>query len=215
MDTPAFDIDLQLEGWRFFWARLEVGTADAALLEARRSEAAAAARRRFADTDAISSDPVVAALRRLFREAGCDPTRYRPSSEALIRRLVKGDDLPGILPLVDVNNCLSAALAVPCCVMVEGAFRSPLVFRAGRAGEAYESLRGPFNVERKPVLADPDGLLDTPITGNVRVKVEAGTAAAWLAAYLPADAVEAETADATLSRILDQTGVRATQRWST
>ncbi|TFG37432.1 MAG: hypothetical protein E4H44_05270, partial [Candidatus Aminicenantes bacterium] len=164
MNQPPFETDMQLEGWCLFWARLEVNDVDPTNLATRRGQVADAARGRFSDTAAISGDPVVAALRALFRAAGCDPTRYRPASEALLRRLVKGSELPAIFPLVDLNNCLSAELAVPCCVMVEDSFRAPLVWRSGVEGESYESLRGPFNLVDKPVLFDPDGPLDTPIT---------------------------------------------------
>jgi DNA/RNA-binding domain of Phe-tRNA-synthetase-like protein len=207
MNTTPFQIDIQLEGWRLHWAHLEVGEVDHEVLGTRRGEVADRARTRFADTAAISGDPVVSALRKLFRAAGCDPTRYRPASEALLRRLVKGGRLPGIMPLVDLNNCLSAELAVPCCVMVEGSFRPPLVWRAGTAGESYESLRGPFNLEGKPVLFDPDGPLDTPITGNVRVKVEPDTRAAWLVAYMPASELDHATVAADLVRLAADTGI--------
>jgi len=206
-DTP-FETDMQLEGWNLFWARLEVQTTTEEVLSKRRAEVAEAARERFADTAAISGDPTVAALRMLFRAAGCDPTRYRPASEALLRRLVKGGELPEIFPLVDLNNCLSAELAVPCCVMAEGSFSAPLTWRSGVEGESYESLRGPFNLENKPVLIDPNGPLDTPITGNVRVKVEADTKTAWLVAYMPASELDNETAGRTLDRLADGTGIR-------
>jgi len=203
---------MQLDGWRLFWARLEFANVDDAVLARKRIEVAETARARFADTAAISGDPVVAALRVLFRAAGCDPTRYRPASEALLRRLVKGGELPAIFPLVDLNNCLSAELAVPCCVMVEGSFRAPLVWRSGVEGESYESLRGPFNLEGKPVLFDPEGPLDTPITGNVRVKVEPDTTKAWLVAYMPASVLDNETAGAALDRLADGTGING--EWS-
>jgi DNA/RNA-binding domain of Phe-tRNA-synthetase-like protein len=208
-DTP-FETNMQLEGWNLFWARLEVQTTTDEVLSKRRAEVAEAARERFADTAAISGDPTVAALRKLFRAAGCDPTRYRPASEALLRRLVKGGELPEIFPLVDINNCLSAELAVPCCVMVEGSFDGPLVWRSGVEGESYESLRGPFNLENKPVLFDPNGPLDTPITGNVRVKVEADTKTAWLVAYMPASELDIETAGKTLNRLADGSGIQTT-----
>lgn len=198
---------MQLDGWRLFWAHLEVTDVDGSVLAGRRQEAAESARRRFSDTAAISSDPVVAALRKLFRTAGCDPTRYRPASEALLRRLVKGSELPEIFPLVDLNNCLSAELAVPCCVMVEGSFNEPLTWRPGIDGESYESLRGPFNLDGKPVLFDPEGPLDTPITGNVRVKVEPDTTKAWLVAYMPAAELDHETARATLDRVAGGIGI--------
>ena len=207
MTYTPFKIDMQLDGWRLFWAHLEVQNVNSDTLATRRGQVAVAARDRFSDTASISSDPVVAALRKLFRAAGCDPTRYRPASEALLRRLVKGGDLPEIFPLVDLNNCLSAELAVPCCVMVEGSFGETMVWRAGVSGESYESLRGPFNLENKPVLYDPEGPLDTPITGNVRVKVEPDTTNAWLVAYMPAPELDHETAGDTIDRLAEGTGI--------
>ena len=209
MDTTPFKIDMQLEGWRLFWAQLRVEEVNSSNLAARRRQIAESARSRFPDTASISGDPVVAALRTLFRAAGCDPTRYRPASEALLRRLVKGGELPEIFPLVDLNNCLSAELAVPCCVMVEGSFSEPMTWRSGVEGESYESLRGPFNLEKKPVLFDEDGPLDTPITGNVRVKVEPDTERAWLVAYMPAAELATAEAGAVLDRLVDGTGIAA------
>ncbi len=88
--------------------------------------------------------------------------------------------------------------------MVEGSFTAPLTWRSGVEGESYESLRGPFNLEGKPVLSDPDGPLDTPITGNVRVKVEADTKKAWLVAYMPASELDNETAGTTLDRLAER-----------
>ncbi len=209
MRSLPFAVRMELEGWRLFWARLEVEREVPEALTAVRYRVAAAVRQRFPDTASISEHPTVAALRRLFRAAGCDPTRYRPASEALLRRLVKGDDLPTIHPLVDLNNCLSAELAVPCCVMVEGNFGSHLTWRPGRPGESYESLRGPFNLEAKPVLFDEKGPLDTPITGNVRVKVLPETRSAWLVAYMPASEVAADHAWSTLEGLCGGAGIAA------
>jgi DNA/RNA-binding domain of Phe-tRNA-synthetase-like protein len=207
MTALPFDVTMELDGWRLFWARLEADRPDAAVLAELRDRVAAAARNRFRDTSKIGSHPTVAALRRLFRSAGCDPTRYRPASEALLRRLVKGDQLPEIHALVDLNNCLSAELAVPCCVMAEGSFGRRMTWRSGRSGESYESLRGPFNLESKPVLLDADGPLDTPITGNVRVKVQPETAAAWLVAYMPAAELSYDNGRAMLEQLARATGI--------
>jgi len=205
---------MELLGWRLLWARLELEQVHEDALASARRHTVEAVRKRFPDTAAISNHPTVAALRRLFRDAGCDPTRYRPASEALLRRLVKGDDLPVIHPLVDLNNCLSAELAVPCCVMVEGSFGTRLTWRAGRTGEGYESLRGPFNLEGKPVLLDEHGPLDTPITGNVRVKVEPTTRAAWLVAYMPAAEVSEDRGWAALEALSVDSGIAA-ERFTT
>jgi DNA/RNA-binding domain of Phe-tRNA-synthetase-like protein len=181
----------ELDGWRLFWADLELVDHDAEQLAAVRGDVAERARATYA-VERLSEHPTVAALRRLFRQAGCDPTRYRPASEALLRRLLKGEELPAIHPLVDLNNCLSAELAVPVCVMDRGSLQPPFVWRAGRPGESYESLKGPFNLEGKPLLADEAGPCDAPITGGERVKVREETQRAWLVAYLPAGVVDDE-----------------------
>jgi DNA/RNA-binding domain of Phe-tRNA-synthetase-like protein len=198
---------MELEGWHLLWAWLETVDQAGNGLAALRDRVAEEARRRFRDTAAIAAHPTVSALRRLFRAAGTDPTRYRPSSEALLRRLVKGDPLPSIQPLVDLNNCLSARLAVPCCVMVEGSFGDELCLRSGRPGESFESLRGPFNLEGKPVLLDREGPLDTPITGSQRVKVLAETRCAWLVAYMPAAEVALEPAAEALIELGHEAGI--------
>lgn len=82
--------------------------------------------------------------------------------------------------------------------MRDGSVGRHLVWRAGRPGESYQSLRGPFNLEGKPVLLDENGPLDTPITGNERVKLLADTRVAWLVAYMPAAEVARERAADTL-----------------
>ncbi|HVT58119.1 MAG TPA: phenylalanine--tRNA ligase beta subunit-related protein [Thermoanaerobaculia bacterium] len=213
MRVPPFAVHLELAGWALFWARLEMAAeldAQAELrLAALRAELeegvrspAASASRPAGEPGKLAEHPTVAALRALFRAAGCDPTRYRPSSEALLRRLLKGEPLPVIHPLVDLNNCLSVALAVPCCVLAEGSVEPPLTLRAGRAGEAFESLRGPFSLEGKPLLADRRGPFGTPITDSQRVKVGPETRRAWLVAYLPHEVVTAAAAAARLRELL-------------
>jgi len=201
MDAPPFEVRYELEGWKLFWALLEVRDADPGTLADVSREVVARVQREM-HLETLSTHPTVAALRKLFKAAGTDPTRYRPSSEALLRRLLKGEELPTISPLVDLNNCLSAGLAVPCCVMAEEALSLPFVFRAGRAGESYESLRGPFNLEGKPLLLDAQGPCDAPITGSQRVKVTPETKRAWLVAYLPAGAVAPEAAERALRELL-------------
>lgn len=197
-------VQYELDGWRLFAAELGRGEDDAAGLAALRQDTAADARRDL-DLSQLAAHPTVAALRRLFRLAGTDPTRYRPSSEALLRRLLKGGELPAIDPFVDVNNCLSAHLAVPCCVMAEGTFAGPFVLRAGAPGEAYESLRGPFKLEGRPLLVDTLGPCDSPITGSQRVKVSDDTDRCTLVAYLPRDVVAPEQAQRGLKGIVDRT----------
>jgi DNA/RNA-binding domain of Phe-tRNA-synthetase-like protein len=201
LPPPPFPVLLELPGWDLLWAHLRLSGPDPDLASLRR-EMNAEVRTSY-DPEGLAAHPTIAALRRLFRAAGCDPTRYRPSSEALLRRVLKGEDLPAIHPLVDLNNCLSVLRAVPSCVMAEGTIAPPLTLRAGRAEEEMSSLRGLLRLEGKPLLADTAGPFGTPITDSERVKVQEGTEAAWLVAYLPADVVAPEEVAATLRELAE------------
>jgi DNA/RNA-binding domain of Phe-tRNA-synthetase-like protein len=206
MDAQSFPVRLELPGWDLLWVRLEAVPEAEETLAALREAVAGRARSAWT-TESLPADPTVAALRKLFKAAGCDPSRYRPSSEALLRRVLKGESLPVIHPLVDLNNCLSVALAVPCCIVAEGSFSPPVTLRAGAPGESYESLRGPFNLEGKPLLADAQGPFGTPITDSQRVKVTDGTRAAFLVAYLPTGVVTPEAALRKLEALLAEAPV--------
>ncbi len=202
MDAPAVSFDLP--GWTLVWAsfvraaQLDESTRldENAQLESTVERVLAEVREQRAGQPLIS-DPAIAALRKLLRAAGCDPTRYRSSPEALLRRLLKGEDLPRIHPLVDIGNLLSARLGIPCCMLDIDRLKPPFTLRAGRDGERYESLRGDFNLAGKPLLADVDGPCDTPITGSRRAGVTAATERAWFVAYLPAALAEEGGVDAT------------------
>jgi DNA/RNA-binding domain of Phe-tRNA-synthetase-like protein len=195
-----------LEGWTLFWAELELRGNEREALAALRTEVAIRARASHT-IEGLAAHPTAAAVRRLFRQAGCDPTRHRPSSEALLRRLLKGEELPAIHPLVDLNNCLSVELVVPGCVMPAGAVTPPFVLRAGREGETMLSMRGPYELHGKPLLADPSGPFGTPITDSERVKVTRETVRALLVAYLPAGVVEAGCARGALDALLGEAPV--------
>lgn len=200
------EVRYELAGWTLFWARLAMVAADEKALQTLAAEEYGAARRRLAP-ETLSQQPVVAAVRALFRQAGCDPTRYRPSSEALLRRVLKGEDLAPILPAVDLNNLLSIAMAVPSCVIDARTVTSPLVLRAGGAGERMVSMRGDFDLEGKPLLADARGPFGTPITDSERVKVTGDSCDILLVAYLPTACDLAGEARATLRRLLDRSGL--------
>lgn len=175
----------ELGGWELVWTHLDGEAVDgrATTLALRKAEEDVRDRLRL---ETLAEDVVVAAVRKLFRAAGCDPTRYRPSSEALIRRVLKGEELPAIHPLVDLNNALSITLHVPACILAAGVVEPPFVLRAGRPGETMASLRGAFPLEGKPLLEDRGGPFSTPITDSERVKVRPETTSAVLVLYLPA-----------------------------
>lgn len=196
----------ELSGWSLFWAHLVTTGQASDLLAHLRSQVAERARASLR-LEELPQHPTVAAVRRLFRQAGCDPTRWRPSSEALARRVLKGEALPAISPLVDINNCLSLELLVPACVMAAGTVRGAVTLRAGRAGETMDSLRGPVSLEGKPLLTDDEGPFGTPITDSQRVKVTPQTREAWLVAYLPQGVVGGDCVGSALHALLAEAPV--------
>lgn len=199
-------VDLQLPGWSLFWAHLQATGQGGGGLARLREEVAQRLRASLKQAE-LPQHPTVAAVRKLFRRAGCDPTRWRPSSEALARRLLQGEELPAILPLVDLGNCLSVELLVPACVMAAEAVGSFWVLRAGAAGENMLSLRGPVSLAGKPLLADEHGPASTPITDAQRVAVRAQTCEAWLLLYLPAGLVGETCALSALATLLAEAPV--------
>ncbi len=114
----------------------------------------------------------IRAVRKLFHRTGLDPTRHRPSSEALFRRAVRGKDLYFINTAVDLINYYSLKLMIPMGLFDSDTLRPPIEFRVGREGETYEGIgRGELNLYHFPVLSDQDGPFGSPISDSVRTRV--------------------------------------------
>ena len=143
-------------------------------------------------------DPAPA--RALYRRFGIDPTRVRPSSEALLRRLKKGEPLPRINSLVDVANSLSVQLQVPVGLYDLGKVRGDeLVLRLGAEGESYTGIgKERVNVAGRICVADAEGPCGNPSADSARTMITTETErAAWIY-FLP---VSDETIDRTAELI--------------
>lgn len=137
--------------------------------------------------DRLSEHEQIAAVRGLQKAFGFDPTRYRPSSEALLRRVLKAQGLHQINTAVDVNNLCSLEFLLPMCIYdlrhVKGAIR----VRIGEAGEAYPGIgRQIFQAENKVIIADDEGIMGSTVSDSERTKVTTQTTDIFLAIYAPA-----------------------------
>jgi DNA/RNA-binding domain of Phe-tRNA-synthetase-like protein len=137
--------------------------------------------------EALGQDPRVQALRQAFRGAGVDPSRYRPSSEALARRVLRGDPLPRINPLVDLNNACSVEAMLPFGSYDASRIEGDVVLRPGAPGETYEAIGKTLAVEGKPVAADDAGAFGSPISDSRRTLVTETTTEVLVIAYSPRD----------------------------
>lgn len=121
----------------------------------------------------IKLQPVIASTRAVYKRCGKDPSRYRPSAEALRRRLVKGLSLYQIDTLVDLINLVSLRTGYSIggfdADKIQG---SDLSLGIGRAGEQFEAIgRGVLNIEGLPVYRDRIGGIGTPTSDNERTKM--------------------------------------------
>lgn len=128
-------------------------------------------------TETLKDQPGIAATRRVYRACGKDPSRYRPASEALIRRMLQGKSLYQINTLVDLINLASIKYGYSIGGFDAGKFvGDTLTLGVGRAGEPYEGIgRGPINIEGLPVYRDAQGGVGTPTSDNERTKIDMGT----------------------------------------
>lgn len=128
-------------------------------------------------TESIKSMPSIQATREAYKRCGKDPSRYRPSGEALVRRILKGNDLYRVDTTVDLINLASIAYGYSIGGFDEDKITGDtLVLGIGQAGEPYEGIgRGPLNIEGLPVYRDNLGGIGTPTSDNERTKLSLAT----------------------------------------
>jgi Uncharacterized conserved protein len=125
----------------------------------------------------VKKNPVIAATRQAYKRLGKDPNRYRPSSEALCRRIVRGLPLYQIDTLVDLINLVSIKTGYSIGGFDADKIKGKaLVLGVGGAGEPYEAIgRGILNIEGLPVYRDVIGGIGTPTSDNERTKINKET----------------------------------------
>lgn len=128
-------------------------------------------------TETLKDISGIAATRRVYKTCGKDPSRYRPASEALIRRMLQGKSLYQKDTLVDLINLASIAYGYSIGGFDADKFHGDtLTLGIGRAGEPYEGIgRGMINIEGLPVYRDDDGGVGTPTSDNERTKIDINT----------------------------------------
>jgi DNA/RNA-binding domain of Phe-tRNA-synthetase-like protein len=158
-----------------------------------------------------------AAVRAMYWRVGIDPTRRRPSSEALLRRVLRGDALPRINALVDICNWCSLELQLPYGLYDLERVEGPIALRLGQPGEEYVGIRkDAVHVGGRLTLADRRGPFGNPTSDSARTMVTPSTARALAVIFaprdLPASVVEAAVR-LTSDRAAQFTGAREVGRF--
>lgn len=164
-------------------------------------------KRREFTLESLAEAQEIRLVRTMFREWDMDPSKYRPSSEALLRRVVQGKGLYRVSNIVDICNLGSIESGWPFGCYDRSRIRAPIVFRHGAAGERYEGIgKKIWHLEGRPVLADPDGPFGSPISDSTRSMITESAREILVAIYAPA-----HVPDASLEKALAQLGKRLTQ----
>jgi DNA/RNA-binding domain of Phe-tRNA-synthetase-like protein len=148
-----------------------------------------------------SEVPGAADARTLYKALGIDPTKTRPSNEALLRRALKGEGLYRINTLVDALNLASLREQLPFGLYDLDHVRPPVTLRLGCDGESYEGIRkGAVQVAGRPVLVDAQGPFGNPTSDSLRTSITLATTRCLAVAYAPAS-----YSPARLDDVLDRT----------
>lgn len=133
-----------------------------------------------------AEDDIVSYVRRMYRRIGWEPTRYRPSSEALIRRILKGNALYRINNLVDFGNLVSARFHLPMGLYDIGKIGDSITMDVGNEGESYRGISKPeIHAEGKLILRDAQGIFGNPTADSLRSSITAQTSSALAIFFCP------------------------------
>ena len=191
------DISIQIPGVRLGIVECDgvtVAPAGAALV-CEMDEVCAAIRSRFTLESLAQHEPILA-VRAMFRKWGLDPSKYRPSAEAQLRRVVQGKVLYHVSNAVDAGNLGSIETGWPYGIYNRAMIQGGVCLRLGAASEKYEGIgRRIWHLAGRPVLADALGPFGSPISDCTRTQVTEAARDILAVIYAPANA-SAESARA-------------------
>ena len=137
--------------------------------------------------ESLAGAESIISVRAMFRHWGVDPSKYRPSSEALLRRVIQGKGLYHVSNVVDLTNLSSVEAGWPYGVYNRSQISPPVTLRLGGSGERYEGIgRRVWHLTDRPVLADATGPFGSPISDSTRTQISDGATEVLTVIYAPA-----------------------------
>ena len=152
----------------------------------------------------ISPPPESIAVRTMYKKVGIDPTKTRPSNEALLRRVRKGDALPRINSAVDIVNWCSLEFQLPYGLYDAAKIAGDVTMRIGGDGEKYAGIRkDEVNVGGRITVADSQGPFGNPTSDSSRTMVTPATTELLVVIYSPVEIPKSQ-----LDRVVEITAER-------
>ena len=124
----------------------------------------------------INEIPNIKESRQAYKAFGKDPSRYRVSSEALIRRIGQGKGLYEVNTVVDVNNLISIQSGFSAGSYDASRIGEELILRVGREYETYKGIgKDEIKIDGLPVLADDEGAIGSSTSDSERAMITGDT----------------------------------------
>ncbi len=118
----------------------------------------------------------IEALKNSYKIIGKEPSRYRGSSEALLRRIIQGKGLYKINTVVDINNLISLESLHSVGSYDLDLIKQPMIFRIGKPNEVYKGIgKDMINIAELPVFADVIGPFGSPTSDSERAMITKNT----------------------------------------
>lgn len=147
------------------------------------------------------------AVRTMYKRVGIDPTKTRPSNEALLRRVRKGDTIPRINSAVDIVNWCSLEFQLPYGLYDASKIQGSVTMRLGLDGEKYAGIRkDEVNVGGRIIVVDEAGPFGNPTSDSARTMVTPETTELLVVIYAPREIPRAQ-----LERVASVTAGRIEQ----
>lgn len=161
----------------------------------------------------MSPPEETAAVRTMYKKVGIDPTKTRPSNEALLRRVRRGDTIPRINSAVDVVNWCSLEFQLPYGLYDASKMTGDVTLRLGHEGESYPGIRkDAVNVAGRITVADSAGAFGNPTSDSARTMVTPAATELLVVVYAPVEVPQpqlARVAQITAERLASIVGGRA------
>lgn len=133
----------------------------------------------------VTTIPGVNEWRNCFKAVGIDPSRYRPSVEALYRRIKKGDTILSNQSVVDINNFFSLEYEIPIGIYDYDKLKDNIEVTIGSDKDEFEGINQRFlSMNKKIVTRDQNGAFGSPIVDSKRTMVTSNTVNAIHIFYL-------------------------------
>jgi DNA/RNA-binding domain of Phe-tRNA-synthetase-like protein len=114
--------------------------------------------------------------REIFKTVGTNPSRYRPSAEALYRRIKKQNYIPSVHSAIDLNNFFSLRFEIPIGIYDKKNLSGDVTIKIGEANDEYMGLNGRINSLQHMIASfDQTGPFGSPFVDSERTKVTENT----------------------------------------